>query len=675
MASSALHRTPRSLADDLRARTPGQISRLLWLRPDLMSPWPTDLSQLARRTAEDTSVLEAMQSLNTIELRVLEVFACLHEATADQAISGLPDEADRVRTAIERLWAMALLWGGPDIHRIARAAQQTFGPFPCGLAPASHVDPDPALVRSAAGDFDESVLRRLVWRDPVHPEAHPILTARGEQFILPREAALLLRDGAYLPAAQPEPEHPPASVPAGHGLWGPIAGVRYVLTDLAREPLAWNPSRGVSRRTLTDRAESMSVPVDDLVVWLELAAITGLIGPTQDWVGPSSAAREWLDSEPAAMWSALIRAWLDSDRPLVACRPDDLGCLTTAGRLHCSLHRTHVLRVWPRQASLDAEGLTQTLAWQRPRMHQALERVPEFYSEAIRLGLVNATVATPALSLLPDDVASAASSVPPAESRNSLIVQPDHTVIAPSWVDSRIWRLLQDIAVLESWGPMTMHRIDPIRLRGAMVGRSADELLDQMTLASKTPIPQSIDYLIRDAARGSAVRVYRATMVESAPQDADTLRDLGLTQVGEQSFVTDLPVDVVNSRLLASGLTTETPDHRPVGQPLEYPGATPLPDEHAVARIVGHLMGEDAHTDLTAPALVPARPESMAAVCEAAIAGSTNLWLEYAAGGEIRTDLVEPVELRSGRLTAWSLTAGRTVALPISQIAAYGDAQ
>ncbi|MCU0298325.1 MAG: hypothetical protein MUF33_07365, partial [Candidatus Nanopelagicales bacterium] len=113
MAASAPPRTPRSLADDLRGRTAGQVTHLLRLRPDLLQPWPADLSELARRAADDASVLEALQSLTTVQLRVLEVFACIHEGTIEDVLQGLPDDPTQVRAAVDRLWHMALLWGGP----------------------------------------------------------------------------------------------------------------------------------------------------------------------------------------------------------------------------------------------------------------------------------------------------------------------------------------------------------------------------------------------------------------------------------------------------------------------------------------------------------------------------------------------------------------------------------
>lgn len=41
----------------------------------------------------------------------------------------------------------------------------------------------------------------------------------------------------------------------------------------------------------------------------------------------------------------------------------------------------------------------------------------------------------------------------------------------------------------------------------------------------------------------------------------------------------------------------------------------------------------------------------------------------------MRTEFVEPIELRSGRLTAWSLSTGRTVGVALSRIAAYRGVQ
>lgn len=672
MASSTLPRTPRSLADDLRSRTPGQIRRLLALRPDLVHPWPADVSQLARRAADDASVLEAMQSLTTTQLRVLEAFACLHETTSDDVVRGLPDDPDAVTGAVAQLWSMALLWGGPHSHRIVRAAQQAFGPHPCGLAAAGHsAIVDPPSVRATAAGVDAGELERLVWHDPVLGSPHPLAVPRGEQFTVPRETALVLRDGKLLAPVAGPPAHPAAPAAPGHSLWTPVAGVRYVLTHLSRDPLPWNPARGVSRRTLTDRANTMAVPVDDLLVWLELAAAAGLVGGAADSVRLTAAADPWLRSEPAQMWTVLIGAWLDSDRPLASCQPEALGCLTTTGVPRTAHHRHHVLTVWPGGVTLDAEGLARTVAWERPRMQEAAEQAGQFFGEALHLGLVEAGVATAALELLPGDVAQAAGYLAAAQT-TGLIVQPDHTVIAPVAIDTATWELLQELAHLESWGPVTMHRIEPARLRAAVSGHSPDEIIARLSAASRTPLPQAVEYLVRDAARGSAARVYQATMVEAMPEDAVALRELGLAEVAPQVFTSDLPVDVVNRRLAAAGIVTTGLAEHVVAQPLDYPRAAPAPDEQAVSRLVGHLLGDEAEVDEQAPQLQDADPDTMADVCRRAISTDQRLWLRYSEGDQTRTDLIEPIDLRSGLLTGWSLSAGRTVSVPLSRIAAHG---
>ncbi len=670
MASNAIPRSPRSLADDLRGRTAGQVTRLLRLRPDLLHPWPADLSQLARRAADDASVLEAMQSLSTVQLRVLEVFACLHEGTIEDTEQGLPDDPEQVRAAVDRLWSMALLWGGPQVYRITRAAQQAFGAHPCGLSAAGHAAVDDVSVRAAAAGWDTDELEDLLWHDPVRQAADPLLIPRGDHFVLARESALVLRDGAFLRPVDP-PAPAPDVTPAGNVLmWAPLAGVRYVLTDLAREPLPWHPVRGVSRRTVNDRSASMNAPADDLLTWLELAAIAGLIGPANDTVRPTPAAETWLHADPAAMWATLVDSWLDSDRPLGACQPEELGSLTLTGKPRTAHHRRHVLAVWPPHADL----LQETVAWERPRMHEAQAQAAGFLDEAVRLGLVVGGVPTVAMTALPDDVAAAAAEVPAADS-GGLIVQPDHTVIAPLSVDTGTWRLLQDVAHVESWGPVTTHRIDPARLRTVVAGREPDELLQRLARMSRTPLPQSVEYLVADAARATAARVYRATVVEAGGADTAALTELGLTRVTDHLFTTDLPLTVVEQQLAAAGISVAAHAEPVAGTPFDVQRVAAVPDEHSVNRLVGLLLGEHALSDVGPPTLQDADPATMVDVCLEAIGKEQRLWVQYPDGDLDRIELIEPIEVRSGRLTGWSLTAGRTLGVPLARIAAYRSAQ
>lgn len=668
MAPSASTRAPRSLADDLRGRSSGQIRRLLGLRPDLLQPWPADLSELARRAADDASVLEAMQSLSTPELRVLEVYACLHEAPASVVADALAEPEAAVAPVVDQLWDRGLLWGGAPLFRIVRAAQQAFGPHPCGLGPLAPSDPDPDEVRASALDVEAEDLHRLVWESPVTASPTALSVPRGEEFVVPRQSALILREGRFLPPAASPPPVEHVDPPPAIGLWAPLAGVRHLLTELHRTPMAWHSTRGVSRRVLTDWAAGMSLPHDELVAWLELAVAAGLAGPAGDELRPTPAASTWLRQDPTQMWLTLVGAWLDSDRLLLRCRPDELGAGTTAGQPRTASHRRHILRHWP----VGRADVRAHLAWSLPRMVAAREQIDDIAAELAVLGLLVGDLPSAALDSLPDDPGQAVTAVPPAQEAG-LIVQPDLTVIAPLNVDTTTWRLLSDLSRLESWGPVTTHRLDPGLIRSAVGTCEPDELLARLAAASRTPLPQSLEYLVRDAARHQPVRLWQATLARAVGDEAEALRDLGLQEVGPATFSSPEPMDVVRRRLEDAGVAIEADEQTPRAVPLEYPHAS-AHDPQAVDRLVSHLVAED-RVQADPPPLRPVDPATVAARCQQAIAAGERLWLECREAGSTLTQLVEPFELRSGRVSGWSLRDGRTVTITLARVSAIGEVQ
>ena len=76
---SAVIRPARSLADELRARSDEHLRELFLLRPDLLSPLPTDMSALAARAGAAPSVARTLDGLTTWELQVLEILVVLPE--------------------------------------------------------------------------------------------------------------------------------------------------------------------------------------------------------------------------------------------------------------------------------------------------------------------------------------------------------------------------------------------------------------------------------------------------------------------------------------------------------------------------------------------------------------------------------------------------------------------
>ncbi|MFK0140490.1 helicase-associated domain-containing protein [Streptomyces murinus] len=265
---------PRSLAEALRARDDASLAALLRSRPDLITPVPTDLTQLATRAGTRASVLRALERLDRFALQTAEALAVAPDPASRAALLGLMagDAGDEtVATALPRALAtlreQALVWGDDERLRLVRTARELLAPSPghpspTGLGPTVHeatsgmspgriqeivttaglasthdsVSAVTALTAlfthrkkmakllSGAPEGSLEVLSRLVWGPPYgqvtpEPAAHLrwlldrglLLPTAPGTVVLPREVALHLRAGR----AHREPEPlPPAVEPA-----------------------------------------------------------------------------------------------------------------------------------------------------------------------------------------------------------------------------------------------------------------------------------------------------------------------------------------------------------------------------------------------------------------------------------------------------------------------------
>ncbi|MEU8648663.1 helicase-associated domain-containing protein [Streptomyces sp. NPDC048737] len=274
MSSDEKPSAPRSLAEALRARDDASLAALLRARPDLVTPVPTDLTQLATRAGTRASVLRALERLDRFTLQTAEALAVAAEPAAYGELLGLMagDERDAVVEAalpgaVAVLREQALVWGDDDRLRLVRTARELLvpspqHPSPTGLGPSvreatAGMSPgriqeivtaaglpsthDPVSAAGAlAGLFGDrrkmgallagapaeslDVLDRLVWGPPYgQVTAEPgarlrwlldrglLLPTSPGTVVLPREVALHLRAGRA--HRTPEPV-PPAVEPA-----------------------------------------------------------------------------------------------------------------------------------------------------------------------------------------------------------------------------------------------------------------------------------------------------------------------------------------------------------------------------------------------------------------------------------------------------------------------------
>ncbi|GAA2431382.1 helicase-associated domain-containing protein [Streptomyces glaucus] len=277
MSSDAKPAAPRSLAEALRARDDASLAALLRSRPDLITPVPTDLTQLATRAGTRASVVRALERLDRFALQTAEALAVAPDpATYGGLLSlmagdpGDPAVAGALPRALATLREQALVWGGDDRLRLVRTARELLAPSPqhpspTGLGPtvreaASGMSPgriqeivtaaglpsthDPVSAADAltalftdrarlaalldrAPQESREVLARLVWGPPygqvtADPAPHLrwlldrglLLPAVPGTVVLPREVALHLRGGRAHRA--PEPVPPPLEAAAAH---------------------------------------------------------------------------------------------------------------------------------------------------------------------------------------------------------------------------------------------------------------------------------------------------------------------------------------------------------------------------------------------------------------------------------------------------------------------------
>ncbi|MET7735641.1 helicase C-terminal domain-containing protein [Streptomyces sp. NPDC005402] len=265
---------PRSLAEALRARDDVSLAALLRARPDLITPVPTDLTQLATRAGTRASVVRALERLDRFALQTAEALAVAADPASYGELLALltgdggdPAVSAALPRALGTLREQALVWGDDDRLRLVRTARELLAPSPqhpspTGLGPTvqeATAGMSPGRIQdivAAAGlgsthdavsavasltalftdrkrmsallaglpEESREVLSRLVWGPPygqvtADPAAHLrrlldlgllVPTAPGT-VVLPREVALHLRGGRAHREVEPLP---PAVEPA-----------------------------------------------------------------------------------------------------------------------------------------------------------------------------------------------------------------------------------------------------------------------------------------------------------------------------------------------------------------------------------------------------------------------------------------------------------------------------
>ncbi|WP_229071879.1 helicase-associated domain-containing protein [Actinoplanes sp. DH11] len=372
----------------------------------------------------------------------------------------------------------------------------------------------------------------------------------GELVELPREIGMLLRrETGPLGTLRPAPplpdgpvRDPRAADSAGAGqVMEAVRATEAILEALAAEAAPVLRAGGLGVRDLKRLAKAAGVDEAAAALLIETAYAAGLIGesevgarsaggPAPDVFLPTGAYDLWRAAGVAQRWATLARCWLamtrqpgligrrdDRDRPINALAPD----AERAGAPQARREALDALADLGTGAAPPVDALLGLLLWQAPRRARGREVAHrDAYAGAAVLGVTGLGALTSYARLLltdpepdetdplglhpaeaPADAVRALDELLPAPV-DHVLVQADLTVVVPGPPEPELAAELDAVAEPESAGGASVFRVTPASVRRALdIGYRADDLHTLFRRRSRTPVPQTLTYLIDDTAR------------------------------------------------------------------------------------------------------------------------------------------------------------------------------
>ncbi|MFG1865258.1 helicase-associated domain-containing protein [Microbispora bryophytorum] len=520
---------------------------------------------------------------------------------AERNVLGLLADQERVRTLLAqapaeaREWLLDIIGHGSQVLTHAYQARSGFG---------YQQAPKYAFRPGGSGDPNTDWLAA---RGLLLP-AGPYDTAE-----VPIEVAVAALGELRVPFV-PEPPRPPAGLPDaaradGSGQAAATAAlsqIERVLAACADQPPVLRKAGGLAVRDTKRIAKAAGVAEDVTRLWLDLAMQAGLLGlhaePVQRPKGhrgklpepvvsllPAMAYDDWLKRSPAERLVAIIATWAtipavytfwpeEAGTPVALTEPEDPYAVGIRGAVF------EALAALPPGKGVGADGLpyvTERAAWHRPR-HFAESRagddlVGAVVREAESLGLVAGGALTGVGRVVRDLLLSGeawtspepaladalAAMLPPAQA--TAFFQADLTAVVRGMPGQELAELLDDVADRESEGHAVVWRFSGSTVRRAFDrGQEADVLLARLAEVAEAPLPQPLEYLIKDTARTHGhVRVVRSgcclrsddeALVEELARSR-ALRALGLRKIAPTVLISAVGEEETLARLRAAGYT------------------------------------------------------------------------------------------------------------------------
>jgi hypothetical protein len=516
-----------SFTEELRNRSDAEIKNLFTLRPDLISPVPSDLAALATRANSAPSLIRAKDSLDKFRLDILTAICTLEEPIADAQIIGVTSE--EAKEAVTRLWEIALLYKDGEGYRIPTNVRTLVGENPAGLGAKSSKVVDFTALDSAPKGAVET-LHRLVWGPPKGQVAdvkkapaaikwlleNNFLTPFDSQtVILPREVAMKLRGGKVFKSLQPtQPLLEGRSRTQKAANLAAIANISTFVRwaeelghNWSDEPPTALRSGGLGVRDLKRTAEHLGISEQCAAFVAELLYIGGLIViDTDDQILPTNAFDLWLTRSIEEQWIALTSLWLETSRVSGLIGKGDSKNIAALGaeldRGGTSNLKKVILKVLESHPEVDPllDSMTATVAWLIPSRANR-DYIEWILREAEWLGITGqGAISSFGAALLKSEELGVEAALP--KPVDHILIQADNSAVAPGPLTLELANAIGTIADIESRGGASVYRFSESSIRrGLDHGQTGDQIKDFLKKISKTSMPQPLEYLIADVAK------------------------------------------------------------------------------------------------------------------------------------------------------------------------------
>ncbi|MUM15889.1 DNA-binding protein [Mycobacterium sp. CBMA271] len=732
-----------ALATWLRQQPDDSLVALLRARPDLASPPPGSLAALAGRALSRQSVRAATDNLDFLTLTVLDALLVARADITGAPVSDVLALVDgratelQVRATLDRLRGLALAWGEGTVHV---AAETRLGlPWVVGQVISEETPDSYDAARAELAVTDErgmELLRALIAGSPIGrtrdaaPDAPPDrpvqrLLAAGllqriddETVLLPRFVAQLLRDEEPDRLQPPVPETTAATQAAADAAAAGAAldlvrEVGLLLDELGVNPAPQLRSGGLGVREVKRLTKATGIDDSRMGLLLEVLAAAELIAvgdpdvetDADGWHwAPTVQTDRYTELPTAVRWFRLVSAWL-----LLAARPDLIGKRTSEDKpiaaLSDSLRSTaapydrklllEILGELDPGHGLTAPAMSRVMRWRRPRWGARLgaEPVAALLFEATTLGVIGRGALTTHIRTFLDSAGDETATLAAMEKAlpapiDHFLVQADLTVVAPGPPTRELELDLMAVANLESAGAASVFRVSEASIRRALdSGRTATGLHSFFGSRSKTPVPQSLTYLIDDVARrhgqlraGLATSFLRCDDVALLTQvmASHLAEDLSLRLLAPTVAVSLAPLAELVAGLRGAGFAPAAEDAsgtivelharraRVTPQPHRTGWTPPVLSEPAATAVIKALRAAGDRSDG-----VRIEPSLAVALLQQSAKAQTSVLIGYVdPAGVASSRVVNPISVRGGQLSAFDTAAGRIRDFAIHRITA-----